>query len=1007
MTDSVSMVTTQAMDASWATAGFDGFPSAAAMIDATGRVVATNLTWELFTSLNGGDPDRCGVGANYLEVCDRGADFGSEDAGEVAAGIRAVLAGTAERFEQESSCHAPFEHRWFLALVSRAVLSDGRIGAVVTHLDVTRRHLAEQRLAYESEHDPLTGLANRRAVERSLQRRLDAAHWSEERPGVVWIDVEDLPQITRNYGRLVGDRVVTTVAARLGAVADPTELPGRVGGRSFVVVTSATDDEALDSRARQVRHGLGHPIQVDRLELNVRFTIGSAAGTGPPRALIARARPGPPPATEAAVADLADVGRGVGAMAIRPSTVATPDPALFRALVDSSADLFTAIDSSGIVIFASEGWSRVLGHRPDAVVGRPGTEFIHPDDLERVYAEWRSAKGERVTSTSRLLHADGTWRYIESNGVDLTHEPSVAAWVTSGRDVTDRERAEAARRDSQRRYEVLAHHSTDPVVVHRDGRFVYVNPAMVALSGAVDENDLLGREVLDFVHPDCRDEVAVMIRDETDEGPVVRDMRLIRIDGSVVEAQTIAVPVQHGGLPGRMVVVRDRTDEVAARAELSYAAGHDSLTGLPNRSVVREHLEGAIDNARRTHRSVGVLFVDVDGFKLINDGYGHDIGDACLRVVADRLRALLSDEVTVGRFGGDEFLIVATVDGVADLEHLAEQVITEVGRPLEIDGHRIMVSASIGIALAAAGHGRSDVMVREADMAMYQAKARGRAGFEVFHEHLRAETVSRLRREQELHAAVAEGQFVVRYQPIISLHSGTVVAAEALLRWEHPVLGTLLPHAFLHAAEDTGLILPIGGWVFDEATKQSVAWQEELGGQPLRVLVNLSVRQLSSPKLTGRIAASLQRHRTDAHSPVMGVEMTEDALIQQSGPAHKALGELRSLGLAVWLDDFGAGYSSLAYLTRFPIDAIKIDKSFVSGVGLRARDEILLTGILDLSQRLGLTTVVEGVEHAAQADFLEYTRCDLVQGFHFARPMAPRDLAELVRGGPVVKPREK
>jgi diguanylate cyclase (GGDEF)-like protein len=392
-----------------------------------------------------------------------------------------------------------------------------------------------------------------------------------------------------------------------------------------------------------------------------------------------------------------------------------------------------------------------------------------------------------------------------------------------------------------------------------------------------------------------------------------------------------------------------------------------------------------------------VLFIDLDRFKLINDGRGHDAGDKLLVTVANRLRQVVRAGDVVARFGGDEFVVVCEDQTAAFEAALVAERITEALRePVVVDGQEIFLSASIGIAVAN-GTCSPDSLLRDADAAMYRAKDRGRARSEFFDATMRTEAIEHLETQSALHRAVERDELRLHYQPVVELESGAVVGVEALVRWDHPALGLVPPGAFIPLAEETGLIVPIGAWVLDEAVAQLARWRERSWGRSLTVNVNLAARQLRQPDLVPALMRTLLTSGVEPAS--LCLELTETTFMEDGGGHRETLAGIRSLGVGLAIDDFGTGYSSLTYLKRFPVNVLKIDQAFVRGLGEDASDTAIVKSVIDLAHALGLVVVAEGVETGDQVSHLRRLGCDLAQGYFFARPQPAADLERLLEAG--------
>jgi diguanylate cyclase (GGDEF)-like protein len=429
-----------------------------------------------------------------------------------------------------------------------------------------------------------------------------------------------------------------------------------------------------------------------------------------------------------------------------------------------------------------------------------------------------------------------------------------------------------------------------------------------------------------------------------------------------------------------------------AFGEAVHQATHDGLTGLPNRNLVIDRLTHAIARARRRPDTLAVLFIDLDRFKVVNDSLGHSVGDEVLVQVAQRLEEAVRPGDTVARLAGDEFVVVCEdVEGDADVLALAHRIADAVAAPIPLYGRDAIITASIGIALAGEST-RAEDLLRDADVAMYRAKERGRARLELFDEDMRTRMLQRLEIEHALRRALQRREFVLYYQPTVSLATGRIVSVEALLRWPDPERGLVMPDEFIPVAEENGLIMPLGRWALEEACRQLAQWRREYPEwSDLEVSVNLSARQFADPDLVPVVAGALREAGLDPSG--LWLEITESVLMEEAESTVETLRALRALGVHLSIDDFGTGYSSLSYLKRFPVDVLKIDRSFVDGLGTDAEDEAIVTAVVRLAQALELGVVAEGVETAGQLAELRRLGCTAVQGYYFGRPMPAADLA--------------
>jgi diguanylate cyclase (GGDEF)-like protein/PAS domain S-box-containing protein len=556
--------------------------------------------------------------------------------------------------------------------------------------------------------------------------------------------------------------------------------------------------------------------------------------------------------------------------------------------------------------------------------------------------------------------------------------------------------ADQARRKTEARFGWLVRNSSDFIMaVDADGTIDYVSPSVERLLRS-PSGELLGSPLTDLSHPDDVAELGSLI-DRAMASPGTRvagEWRIRQSDGTWLPVETVASSGSGDfDTTGVVLNTRDLQERKALEQKLTFQAFHDPLTRLANRSLFRERVEHALD--RRSPSDVAVLFIDLDNFKTINDSMGHAAGDHVLVETAHRVRSSLRSEDTASRLGGDEFAVLLEDADVTTAARVAERIRVALGTPFWVLGQEVYISASIGIAVRREGDTAGELL-RNADVAMYTAKSKGKARFEIFEPAMHDAVVARLGMEAELRRAIERQEFVVHYQPIVRLETGEVIGAEALVRWQHPTRGMVPPLDFIPLAEETGLIIPLGSWILRQACRQLAEWQRlRGGGEPFVMNVNLSSRQLVRDVIADEVAAAVDESGIRASWLVL--EVTETVLMADPVVAAAALGHIRDLGVRVALDDFGSGYSSLSHLRRFPIDIVKIDKSFVVDVASEGMESAIARGIIELGKAMRIQTVAEGIEVDAQAEALRNLGCELGQGYFFARPLAAEAWGGLLR----------
>jgi diguanylate cyclase (GGDEF)-like protein/PAS domain S-box-containing protein len=653
----------------------------------------------------------------------------------------------------------------------------------------------------------------------------------------------------------------------------------------------------------------------------------------------------------------------------------------FVRFAGNALDVAIVIDGTGLILAASSSAVPLLGYAIDAAIGRNVVEFVHEEDFDTA-AQLLSVAAEIAGTTRsvdiRILHHDGSWIAHEVLPLNLLSSDGII--VLTCRNITERRRVESERLADELRFRALA--TSVPIAIFRltnDGSCEFVNERWTELTGQPLQ-DAVGSGWIRSI--DRKDQLKLVGIQTGSADSGVLDLALYGQNGlrKSVIGRWAALFGPDGNRIGFVGTMEDVTERKTLEERLVHQATHDALTGLPNRLILNEHLALSLARAKRTNEQVGVIFCDLDRFKIVNDSLGHETGDRLLKAVARRMSTALRETDVVGRFGGDEFVVLVSGPDESAIREAANRLQAIFVEPFDIGlGRPYASSGSIGIALSTP-ESTPETLLRDADVAMYRAKERGRGRAEEFDERLRARALDRLALMSDLPHALANNELVLLYQPILGTPACEIFSVEALVRWDHPTRGRLSPDVFIGLAEETGLILPIGDWILEQACR------ELLPVNGVMLNVNLSSLQVDDPGLVDRVAAALER--TGFPGSRLMLEITESVLMQNVEKTVETLRGLKALGVSIAVDDFGTGYSSLNYLSSFPIDSLKVDRSFIQGLGFHAEsDREIVRTVIALAHSLGLRATAEGVETDAQLAALRLLGCDFVQGFLFDEPV--------------------
>lgn len=668
-------------------------------------------------------------------------------------------------------------------------------------------------------------------------------------------------------------------------------------------------------------------------------------------------------------------------------------------LASAIANLTTGViitdpyQSGNPVIFVNRAFTDITGYSTEEIIGRNCRILQGEQTSPRTLSEIKAAIVERRSFTCTILNyrKDGTpfWNELTISPVfDPTGR--LMNFVGLQTDVTDRKRSQQALRESEERYALALQGANDGIWDwNLKTNQIYFSARWKAMLGfAEDEIDHTPEQWFSRVHPDDLDRLRFRLNAHLDglTPHFEHEHRVRHRDGRYcwVLNRGLAVRDAQGQVTRMAGSQTDITARKQAEEQLLHDALHDALTGLPNRTLLMERLRYGLQIVKhKPSYRFAVMFLDVDRFKMVNDSLGHIVGDRLLLAIAQRLSACLRPGDTIARLGGDEFVVLLDdIKEINDVIGVANRIQKEIAQPFNLNGHEIFTSVSIGIALSDAGYDWSEDMLRDADTAMYRAKAQGKARYEIFDISMHVYAVTLLQLETDLRRAIDRQEFCLHYQPIISLKTSRISGFEALIRWQHPSRGMIAPVEFIPIAEETGLIIPIGQWVLREACQQMRQWQLQFPSVcPLSISVNLSGRQLV-PNLPQHIQQILQETALDVRC--LKLEITESVLIENTDTAATLLAQIQALGIQLSTDDFGTGYSSLSYLHRFPIDTLKIDQSFVNRLEEDPERLAIVRTIVSLAWNLGMDVIAEGVESLRQMKQLKQLNCEYGQGFYFS-----------------------
>ncbi|MEW6078791.1 MAG: EAL domain-containing protein [Thermodesulfobacteriota bacterium] len=687
----------------------------------------------------------------------------------------------------------------------------------------------------------------------------------------------------------------------------------------------------------------------------------------------------------------------------KPGRGGTPPPDDLSHLAQdiiSNVGVGIYIIQRGNFVYVSQLYQKLIGYTEEEIIGTHSLAHIYPEDREMV-------RQQAIKRLKRELFDPYEYRYVRKNNEIIWVLETITpiqykgerATLGSFMDITIYKIMEKALRRSEEKYRTILESIHEGYFeVDLDGNLTFINDSMCRIAGCSKE-ELTGSNHQRFTDKVTAKKVFRAFNKVYRTGNPIDsfDWQIIGKTGEERQVEaSISLRNDSSGKPvGFKGILRDITERKRMEQKLNHMATHDALTGLPNRLMFSEILNHAIIRAKHHHLQLAVFFIDLDRFKSINDSLGHDAGDQLLKKMAIRFKQTLRTSDIIARLGGDEFIIlIEDIEGLNQVEALAQKIHSTVMQPVLLMDEECRVTTSIGISLYPRDGEDEQTLMKNADMAMYLAKEEGRNNYQFYAENIQIQAYERFSIETNLRRALERNELYLTYQAKLDFKTDQVTGVEALLRWENPYLGAVSPAQFIPVAEEIGLIVPIGRWVLKTACAQNVAWQRQ-GLPPVRMGVNLSLRQLMDDNLINDISAALEESGMAPN--LLELEITESMALHNPARQLALMTKLKEMGLRIAIDDFGTGYSALAQLKHFPIDTLKVDRSFIRNLPHDPENKAITEAIIAMGKTLSLTVVAEGVETLEQDDFLREKVCDEMQGFYFSKPVSPEKLAELLR----------
>lgn len=663
-----------------------------------------------------------------------------------------------------------------------------------------------------------------------------------------------------------------------------------------------------------------------------------------------------------------------------------------HSLFHYNPDLIFMLDKEGFFTNVNPANNKILKYTAAEMLQMHYKDVLHPNDLERMNHIFDQVLAHQtVQEVLKVYNKDRMVLLLDITAVPIIIDNEVRGVIGVARDITEERQMSERLQISEQRYKSVLENNIDAVLsFDLYGRFTYVNKATENMMGYT-EDELRGQYFLDYIVPEEQARTISEYSKVLEGNAIQYETVMFNKQKERIYLHVTVIPIKvHDAITGVHCIGKDITETKLFEEKLNYMAYHDYLTELPNQHFFHASLKSALEKAKQLDLKLAIFFLDLDRFKAINDSLGHDFGDIVLLKVANRIKEILPANASAYRYGGDEFIVLVEDTDAPETRELAENILEELSQAYILDDMELVITPSIGVSMYPYDGIESKVLIKKADNAMYHAKRIGKSNYQFYSESMHNKIPGNIELESLLRKAIKQNEFSLYYQPQIDPVTNDIYGAEALIRWENKELGLISPGEFIPLAEESGLIVPIGEWVMDEACRQNKEWQDK-GYKPFRISINLSLRQFYQSDLVKKLEQVITKYQLDPQ--YLELEITE-SMAMDANTASTILHDLKKIGVHIAMDDFGTGYSSLNNLKKFPIDHLKIDQSFIRDMTTDADDRDIVSTIIMLAHNLNMKTIAEGVETKEQAEFLHSIKCDALQGYYYCRPLPAKDFLD-------------